>query len=149
MSDDVDDLLSSGAPIFDDHRYERTTRGIRIRVEPHYLDDQSDPEDDHYVWAYTVRIENGSPDSVRLRTRHWLITDAFGQTEEVRGEGVVGEQPVIRPGEGFEYTSGAPLATPSGVMVGRYGMETSEGEAFEAEIPAFSLDSPHETRRVH
>ncbi|MEO0400067.1 MAG: Co2+/Mg2+ efflux protein ApaG [Pseudomonadota bacterium] len=148
MTEDLD-IGSAGTKTLDDHAYEQTTRGIRIRVEPHYLDDQSDPEDDHYVWAYTVRIENGSQEPVRLRTRHWLITDALGQTEEVRGEGVVGEQPLIRPGEGFEYTSGAPLGTPSGVMVGRYGMETAEGEAFEAEIPAFSLDSPHEQRRVH
>ena len=129
--------------------YERITRGIRVRVEPYFLDDQSDPEDDHYVWAYTVRIENDSPEPVRLRSRHWRITDAMGQTEEVNGEGVVGEQPEIRPGEGFEYTSGAPLGTPSGVMVGRYGMETRGGEAFEVDIPAFSLDSPHEERRIN
>lgn len=129
--------------------YERITRGIRVQVEPHFLDDQSDPEEDHYVWAYTVRIENDSGETVRLRTRHWLITDGIGQTEEVRGEGVVGEQPVIRPGEGFEYTSGAPLGTPSGVMVGRYGMETAKGEPFEVDIPAFSLDSPHESRQIH
>ena len=129
--------------------YERITRGIRVQVEPHFLEDQSDPEEDHYVWAYTVRIENDSGETVRLRTRQWLITDGIGQTEEVRGEGVVGEQPVIRPGEGFEYTSGAPLGTPSGVMVGRYGMETAKGEPFEVDIPAFSLDSPHESRQIH
>ncbi len=129
--------------------YERITRGIRVRVEPHFLDDQSDPEEDHYVWAYTVRIENDSDKTVQLRNREWTITDASGQTETVAGEGVVGEQPVIRPGEGFEYTSGAPLATPSGLMVGRYGMETTDGDAFEVDIPAFSLDSPHENRQIH
>ncbi len=129
--------------------YEKITHGIRVRVEPHFLEDQSDPEEGHFVWAYTVRIENGSEDIVRLRTRHWMITDALGQTEEIIGEGVVGEQPVIRPGEGFEYTSGAPLATPSGVMVGRYGMETDTGKSFDVGIPAFSLDSPHEQRQIH
>ena len=130
-------------------RYEKITRGIRVRVEPVFLEDQSDPDEGHFVWAYTVRIENDSEEIVRLKTRHWLITDELGQTEEVIGEGVVGEQPVIRPGEGFEYTSGAPLNTPSGVMVGRYGMETDLGETFDVGIPAFSLDSPHERRRIH
>lgn len=129
--------------------YERVTRGIRVSVSPHYLEDQSDPEEPRYVWAYTVRIDNESGDIVRLRTRYWRITDSKGFTDEVAGEGVVGEQPVIRPGEGFEYTSGAPLATPSGLMVGRYGMETSQGEAFEVDIPAFSLDSPHDLRQIH
>ncbi len=129
--------------------YERVTRGIRISVRPNYLESQSDPDDDRYVWSYTVRIDNISDETVRLRTRYWRITDAFGLTEEVRGDGVVGEQPVIHPGEGFEYTSGAPLGTPSGMMVGRYGMESAAGETFEVDIPAFSLDSPHEQRRVH
>ena len=129
--------------------YERVTRGIRVSVRPDYLEAQSEPDEGRFVWAYTVRIDNNSADTVRLRTRYWRITDAKGLTEEVRGEGVVGEQPVIRPGEGFEYTSGAPLGTPSGLMVGRYGMETATGEAFEVDIPAFSLDSPYERRRVH
>lgn len=129
--------------------YESTTRGIRVSVSPHYLEDQSDPDEPRYVWAYTVRIDNESGDSVRLRSRYWRITDSKGYTDEVAGEGVVGEQPVIRPGEGFEYTSGAPLTTPSGLMVGRYSMETSGGEAFEVDIPAFSLDSPHELRQIH
>ena len=129
--------------------YECITRGIRVSVKPTYLEDQSDPEDCRYVWAYTVRIDNDSGEPVRLRTRYWRITDSKGFTEEVAGEGVVGEQPEIRPGEGFEYTSGAPLATPSGLMVGSYGMETSNGESFQVEIPAFSLDSPHELRQVH
>ncbi len=129
--------------------YERVTKGIKVSVRPRFQEGQSDPDDDLYVWSYTVRIHNGSRDSVRLRTRHWLITNAKGLTEEVRGVGVVGEQPLIKPGEGFEYTSGAPLSTPSGMMVGRYGMESAEGELFEVDIPAFSLDSPHERRRVH
>ncbi len=129
--------------------YEQITRGIRVSVEPNYLENQSDPEDGRFVWSYTVRIDNGSHEIVRLRTRHWRIIDALGVTEEVDGEGVVGEQPVLRPGEGFEYTSGAPLPTPSGLMHGCYGMETAEGEIFEVEIPAFSLDSPHEMRQIH
>jgi ApaG protein len=129
--------------------YERVTKGIKVSVRPTFLEGQSDPDDNLFVWSYTVRIHNGSRESVRLRTRHWLITNARGMTEEVKGVGVVGEQPVIRPGEGFEYTSGAPLSTPSGMMVGRYGMETAQGEVFEVEIPAFSLDSPHERSGVH
>lgn len=129
--------------------YERVTRGIRVSVRPSFLESQSAPEDGRFVWAYTVRIDNQSQEPVRLRTRYWRITDAMGLTEEVIGEGVVGEQPLIRPGEGFEYTSGAPLGTPSGMMVGRYGMESASGEMFEVDIPAFSLDSPHEQRRVH
>lgn len=129
--------------------YQSVTRGIRVSVEPSFLENQSDPDEDRYVWQYKVRIDNGSDEIIRLRTRHWRITNSSGLTEEVRGEGVVGEQPVIRPGEGFEYTSGAPLRTPSGIMVGRYGMETAGGETFEVEIPAFSLDSPHEHRQVH
>lgn len=129
--------------------YERVTRGIRVSVRPSYLEDQSDPSEGRFVWAYTVRIDNDSGEVVRLRTRYWQITDAQGITEEVAGDGVVGEQPEIRPGEGFEYTSGAPLPTPSGLMVGRYGMQTSDGEEFEVDIPAFSLDSPHELRQVH
>lgn len=130
-------------------KYERVTNGIRVIVKPVFLDRQSDPSDGLFVWSYTVRIQNDSDESVRLKTRHWLITNAKGMTEEVKGVGVVGEQPLIRPGERYEYTSGAPLSTPSGMMVGRYGMETIAGERFEVEIPAFSLDSPHERRLVN
>jgi ApaG protein len=129
--------------------YERVTRGIRVSVKPNYLEKQSDPSDGRFVWAYTVRIDNQSDQPVKLKTRHWRITDAQGLTEEVEGVGVVGEQPLIKPGERYEYTSGAPLGTPSGLMVGSYGMETPAGERFEVDIPAFSLDSPHERRQVH
>ncbi|NNE40001.1 MAG: Co2+/Mg2+ efflux protein ApaG [Marinicaulis sp.] len=129
--------------------YESFTRGIRVRVDPQYLDDQSDPDEPRFVWAYTVRIDNESEDVVQLRTRYWRITDAQGLTDEVSGDGVVGEQPVIRPGEGFEYTSGAPLTTPSGMMVGTYSMTTTTGDVFDVEIPAFSLDSPYEYRQIH
>ena len=124
--------------------YSHTSQEIRITVEPYYLDDQSSPSDDHYVWAYHVKIENMGEATVQLINRYWRITDANGQIQEVRGSGVVGEQPVLDPGESFEYTSGTPLGTPSGIMVGTYEMETQSGERFDVEIPAFSLDSPHQ-----
>jgi ApaG protein len=127
--------------------YSQTTRSIKVTVKPFYLEDQSSPADDHYVWAYQVRIENCGRETVQLRRRHWRITDNRGRVQEVRGPGVVGEQPVLRPGESFEYTSGTPLATPSGIMVGTYDMETREGETFAVDIPAFSLDSPHQPVR--
>ncbi|MEQ1932117.1 MAG: Co2+/Mg2+ efflux protein ApaG [Parvularculaceae bacterium] len=129
--------------------YERITRGIRINVRPNYLEKESDPGDGRFVWSYTVCIHNDSPETVRLRTRYWRIIDSAGLVEEVQGVGVVGEQPTIKPGEGFEYTSGTPLPTPSGLMLGRYLMETAAGERFEAEIPPFSLDSPYERRQLH
>ncbi|MGH7054056.1 MAG: Co2+/Mg2+ efflux protein ApaG [Stellaceae bacterium] len=129
--------------------YSQTTRSITVTVKPFYLEDQSSPADDHYVWAYQVRIENCGGETVQLRRRHWRITDNRGQVQEVRGPGVVGEQPVLRPGESFEYTSGTPLATPSGIMVGTYDMETREGETFAVAIPAFSLDSPHQQVRIN
>jgi ApaG protein len=127
-----------------DTMYSHTSQDIRITVEPYYLDDQSSPSDDHYVWAYHVKIENVGEATVQLINRYWRITDANGQVQEVRGSGVVGEQPVLDPGETFEYTSGTPLGTPSGIMVGSYEMETEQGERFDVEIPAFSLDSPHQ-----
>ncbi len=129
--------------------YQQTTREIRVMVDPVYLEEQSSPSDRHYVWAYHVRVENHGEETVQLRNRHWRITDANGQIHEVRGEGVIGEQPVLRPGEAFEYTSGTPLSTPSGIMVGSYQMETKDGESFDVAIPAFSLDSPYQQRQVH
>src|ERR1700756_5198034 len=104
--------------------YLETTRSIMVTVKPFYLEDQSSPAESHYVWAYHVRIENRGSETVQLRTRYWRITDAMGVVKEVRGPGVVGEQPVLEPGEAFEYTSGTPLGTPSGIMVGTYQMET-------------------------
>ena len=124
--------------------YQAVTHSIRVSVNPIYLEDQSSPEDDHYVWAYQVEIENQGEQVVQLLTRHWKITDALGRVQEVRGAGVVGEQPVLHPGESFRYTSGTPLGTPSGIMLGQYGMESAGGEQFDVEIPAFSLDSPHQ-----
>lgn len=124
--------------------YTATTRQIRISVEPRWLEEHSSPSENRFVWAYRVRIENLGSETVQLRTRHWQITDARGQVEHVRGPGVVGKQPRLAPGDSFEYTSGAPLTTPSGFMGGTYRMVTAEGEAFDIKIPTFSLDSPHE-----
>lgn len=129
--------------------YSTVTRGIRITVEPRFLEDQSSPVENHFVWAYHVRIENEGEETVQLRTRYWHITDGLGRVQEVRGPGVVGEQPVLDPGGAFEYTSGTPLATPSGIMRGSYRMETPGGEFFDAAVPAFSLDSPHQPRRLN
>ena len=129
--------------------YSETTKGITVTVEPFYLEDQSSPTENHYVWAYHVKIENGGAETVQLRRRYWRITDGRGQVQEVRGPGVVGEQPVLAPGESFEYTSGTPLPTPSGIMVGSYEMEARNGESFSIRIPAFSLDSPHQAVRLN
>ena len=125
-------------------------RAIRITVRATYLPEDSEPTQGQHVWAYRVRIENLGARAVQLLRRTWLITDAEGRTQRVHGEGVIGEQPVISPGGHFEYTSGAPLATPSGFMRGQYHMVVSAtGEAFDVEIPAFSLDSPDAPRRLH
>ena len=132
-----------------DNAYEAQTRAIHVSVEPAYLDDQSDPADGRYVWSYTVTIENRGVETVQLISRYWNITDGMGQVREVRGPGVVGAQPVIAPGESFQYTSGCPLETSSGMMRGRYLMKAASGEDFEAEIPAFLLESPYEKRRIH
>ena len=129
--------------------YSETTRAITVTVQPIYLEDQSAPEQSQYVWAYHVRIENKGQDAVQLRNRYWRITDALGRVQEVRGAGVVGEQPLLKPGQAFEYTSGTPLPTPSGIMTGSYEMEGANGERFNVTIPAFSLDSPHQTIRVN
>lgn len=124
--------------------YAATTRGVRVAVRAFYLADQSDPDEGRHVWAYRVAIANEGREAVQLLRRTWFITDALGRTTRVHGEGVVGEQPLLDPGEAFEYTSGTPLPTPSGIMRGAYHMVLpATGEAFDAEIPAFSLDSPH------
>ena len=122
--------------------YSKKTRKINITVNPYFLDEQSEPEDQHFVWAYQVTIDNQSKEKVQLKNRYWKIIDSNGSEQEVKGEGVVGEQPILNPGEKFEYTSGTPLTTPSGFMGGYYEMETTEGKIFEAIIPQFSLDSP-------
>jgi ApaG protein len=131
------------------YQYELETRRIRVTVKPAYLDDQSSPEDDRYVWSYTVTIENRGEEPVQLLSRTWNIVDGSGRMQEKRGPGVVGAQPVIGPGESFQYTSGCPLETASGSMSGRYQMMSASGESFEAEIPAFLLESPYERRQIH
>lgn len=129
--------------------YSQTTRDITVTVQPVFLEDQSSPTENHYVWAYRVRIENQGHETVQLMRRHWKITDALGRMQEVQGTGVVGEQPVLEPGGSYEYTSGTPLSTPSGIMMGSYQMETGDGQTFDVGIPAFSLDSPHEVHRLN
>ena len=130
--------------------YTATTRGIRVSVRSFYLADQSRPAEGTHVWAYRIRIDNFSRETVQLLRRTWLITDARGRTQRVHGEGVVGQQPVLEPGEAFEYTSGTPLETPSGFMTGTYHMVAIDsGEAFDVAIPAFSLDSPEGGGKVH
>jgi ApaG protein len=129
--------------------YTATTRAIQVTVRPQYLPDQSDPEKSQFVWAYQVRIENKGTETVQLRGRHWKITDALGRLQEVRRPGVVGKTPLLRPGEVFEYTSGTPLATPSGFMGGTYQMVSESGENFDIEIPTFSLDMPSTERRLN
>ena len=129
--------------------YEAVTRGIRIRVTPRFLGEEAAPDDRRYLWSYTIEIANEGSEAVQLRSRHWRITDGDGRTEEVRGPGVVGQTPTIQPGTSFRYTSGCPLPTPSGIMVGSYQMTTEKGELFNVDIPAFSLDSPHTRRSVN
>ena len=130
-------------------RYEETTRNIRVAVEPNFLEDQSEPERGRYLWSYQVTIENKSSETVQLLSRYWRITNSRGIVREVRGDGVIGEQPVLKPGQAFEYTSGAPLETPSGFMTGSYQMRSASGENFDIGIPMFALESPYEVRRMH
>ena len=129
--------------------YSEITKSIRVTVVPAFLDEHSSPEDDKYVWAYEVKIENLGEETVQLINRYWSITNSLGQTQTVRGPGVVGEQPILKPGEYFEYTSGTPLSTPSGLMMGTYQMENNYGKLFDVSIPAFSLDSPHQSIKVN
>lgn len=129
--------------------YERTTRDIRVEVTPTYLDDQSEPAEGRYIWSYAVTIENRGIETVQLMSRYWHITDGRGNVQEVRGPGVVGEQPVLEPGQAFEYASGCPLPTPSGAMLGRYQLLSASGESFEVSIPMFLLESPYEQRQIH
>ena len=129
--------------------YTATTRNITVRVQPQYLAEQSDPVSDQYVWLYTINIENGGTEAVQLLNRHWVITNAVGHVEEVQGPGVIGEQPVLQPGDSFQYTSGCPLRTPSGMMVGTYEMVGPGDERFDIDIPAFSLDSPPQARQLN
>ena len=129
--------------------YRETTRAIQVTVEPTFVEAESAPDESHYFWAYRIEISNLGDEVVRLRSRYWQITDGNGHREEVRGAGVVGKQPVLRPGETFAYTSGCPLSTPSGIMVGSYQMQNEQGELFSIAIPAFSLDLPHAPRTMN
>jgi ApaG protein len=127
--------------------YRAVTRNIEVVVTPRFMPERSSPENNYFFWSYTISITNNGAETVQLKTRHWRITDATGRRQDVRGAGVVGEEPVLKAGEAFEYKSGVPLQTPSGFMVGSYGMVSSSGEHFDIDVPAFSLDSA-ETKRT-
>ena len=129
--------------------YQAVTRNIEVTVSPRFLPERSSTEKSYYFWAYTIGISNRGDTTVQLKTRHWRITDGFGRLQEVRGAGVVGEEPVLEPGASFEYTSGVPLPTPSGFMTGTYGMVTPDGEQFDIDIPTFSLDGPDPKRTLN
>ena len=129
--------------------YRAVTRRIEVKATPRFMPERSSPENGYFFWAYTIMLTNLGEETVQLKTRHWRITDAHGRLQEVRGAGVVGEQPVLKPGQHFEYTSGVPLHTPSGFMVGTYGMVTEAGASFDIDIPAFSLDSSHAERTIN
>jgi ApaG protein len=126
--------------------YEAETEGVIIRVKPAFLEEESSPEENRYIWAYHVEIENRGKHTLQLMTRHWRITDREGRVQEVNGSGVVGQNPVLRPGARFEYTSGCPLNAPSGMMQGAYRLEDETGAMLEARIPLFALDSPYDKR---
>ena len=129
--------------------YVAVTNDIEVTVEPEYLADRSEPDEDRYFWAYHVTVANHSDKTVQLQSRYWRITDSTGRTEEVRGAGVVGEQPILNPGDSFSYTSGCPLKTSSGIMMGEYQMQGADGRRFAVEIPAFSLDLPGQARSIN
>ena len=129
--------------------YTATTRNIQVSVEPRFIAEESAPDKGRFFWAYTVEIANNGGRTVQLRSRYWHITDGLGRVQEVSGPGVIGEEPVLEPGETFEYTSGCPLPTPSGIMHGAYQMEGEDGETFSVTIPAFSLDLPDTPRTLN
>ena len=128
--------------------YQTVTRNIEVSVTPRFMPDRSSAEKSYFFWSYTIEITNRGESTVQLKTRHWRITDANGKLQEVRGAGVVGEEPVLAPGQTYEYTSGVPLATPSGFMTGSYGM-VAGAEQFDIAIPTFSLDSPSAKRTLN
>ena len=132
-------------PFLDDvMTYEATTRDIHIEVQSYYMHEESNVESSQFFWAYRIHITNDSDQIIQLLDRHWHITNARGMTEEVHGDGVIGEQPTLAPGDTYAYTSGCPLITSSGFMHGSFGMITLDGQKFDVKIPAFSLDSPHQ-----
>ncbi len=125
-------------------RYEQRTDDVVVRVAPEFLAEQSNPSDSRFIWAYTVEIDNQSTQDLTVMERFWQIADSRGQVQEVRGAGVVGETPVVRSGETFRYTSGAPLTAPSGMMRGTYTLQDETGVSFDVIVPTFLLDSPHD-----
>lgn len=129
--------------------FEEESEGVIVEVQSYFLEEQSDPDENQFIWAYRIRITNEGDQMVQLLNRHWIITDGRGGTQEVKGAGVIGEQPVLAPGDHFIYTSGTPLNTPSGFMRGTYEMIRADGSAFLATIPAFSLDSPYGDSPIH
>ena len=129
--------------------FSKTTNNINISVKPYYLEEQSEPNEQHFVWAYQFTINNVGQQTVQLKNRYWKITDSNGTKKEVKGAGVIGEQPILRPGEKYKYTSGTPLSTPSGFMEGYYEMEKTNGIKFDASIPLFSLDSPYTSKQIN
>lgn len=129
--------------------YSKTSYGVTVTVTPYFLDDQSSPQEGHYVWAYQVNIKNSSSHTIKLSHRNWVIIDANGKIMNIQGEGVVGEFPILQPGESFEYTSGTPLKTNNGFMQGFYLMSQNDGEQIKIDIPAFSLDSPYSKKNLH
>jgi ApaG protein len=131
------------------HSYTARTHNVEVAVVPTYLQDESSPESGRFVWAYTVSISNRRPHTIQLISRYWRITNALGKIEEVRGDGVIGKQPFLRPGSTFRYTSGCPLSTSSGIMAGHYLMHDQNGDEFTVEIPAFSLDLPNSSHALN
>ena len=129
--------------------YRAITRDIAVTATPHFMAEQSDPAQSRYFWAYTIEIANQGQETVQLLSRHWIITDGDGKIQEVRGDGVVGEQPTMSPGGSFTYTSGCPLSTPQGIMTGTYLFTNERNEEFTVTIPAFSLDAPQVQRVLH
>lgn len=129
--------------------YQAETHGVRVSVSPKFMDGESNPAQGKYFWAYTIEIVNLSRQTMQLMTRHWFITDGKGEIHEVRGDGVVGQQPVLRPDESFSYTSGCPLTTPDGTMSGFYAMLCEDGSVLDVEVPLFPLDSPHVKKVLH
>src|SRR3977135_1261254 len=123
--------------------YSAVTRKSEVQVAPKFLADRSSPENGYFFWAYTITLHNHGKETVQLKTRHWRITDAHGRRQEVRGAGVIGEEPGLQPGENYEYTSGVPLPTPSGFMAGTHGLVTASGEEIDIGIPALSPHTPH------
>ena len=129
--------------------YQADTDNISVMVQPQFLDDESDPNTHQYFWAYHVRIENGGQQPIQVIRRHWTIINSYGSRQEIFGDGIVGEQPILQPGEAFEYTSAAPLSTPGGMMLGTYDVSRDGNALMSVTIPAFSLDSPYQSVSIN